>query len=155
MTAFLRFVNIILAALLAGTSFGIWIGLNPSHYSASTYLEQQLNLVGSLNTLMVLMVIFSTIVTIVVALLLKQNKVHFFVLLAAAACFLACILISRFGNMPIQQEMLTWKPDQLPSNWTAMRDEWWSLHKMRTIAELIALALIAWINIQKATEKYT
>lgn len=38
---FIRFVNLILAALLAGTNFGIWMGFNPSNYSPSTYLEQQ------------------------------------------------------------------------------------------------------------------
>jgi hypothetical protein len=36
-----RFLNIILATLLAGVSFGIWIGFNPSDLSPSTYLEQQ------------------------------------------------------------------------------------------------------------------
>jgi hypothetical protein len=48
--AFIRFVNIILAALLAGTSFGIWIGLNPKSYSPTTYIEQRKNLVSSLTS---------------------------------------------------------------------------------------------------------
>ncbi|MBK9271911.1 MAG: hypothetical protein IPM48_09950 [Saprospiraceae bacterium] len=58
--------------------------------------------------------------------------------------FASCIFISRFGNLPIQTEMLNWRTDSLPDNWISLRDKWWSLHIMRTVAELIALALVAW-----------
>lgn len=42
---FIRFANIILAALLVGTSFGIWIGFNPLNYSPST-LVLRINICG-------------------------------------------------------------------------------------------------------------
>lgn len=141
---FIRFINLILAALLAGTSFGIWVGLNPDNYSPSTYLEQQQQLVLSLNTLMVSLVITATIVTIISAFLQRENKTTFVTLIIASAFFASCIFISRFGNLPIQTEMLNWKIDTLPDNWTSLRNEWWRLHIIRTVAELIALALIAW-----------
>lgn len=138
---FLRFINLILAALLAGTSFGIWMGLNPNKYSPTTYLEQQQQLVQSLNTLMVSLVIAATIVTIISAFLQRNNKSVFITLLIAAAFFASCIFISRFGNLPIQTEMLSWKTDSLPDNWTILRDKWWTLHIERTVAELIAFRL--------------
>ncbi|MEZ4926947.1 MAG: DUF1772 domain-containing protein [Saprospiraceae bacterium] len=151
-TTFIRVVNIIVASLLAGTSFGIWMGMNPANYSASTYLEQQQNLVRSLNTLMVSLVFLATIITLVSAFMQRKNRAVFITLLIAAVCFASCILISRFGNLPIQQEMLDWRSDSLPENWTALRDKWWSLHIMRTIAELLALVLVAWASVQKQTE---
>lgn len=146
-----RFTNIFLAALLAGTSFGIWIGLNPMNYSPATYLEQQQLLVQSLNGVMVALVIVATIVTITSAFLQRQNKTIFYVLLIAATFFALCIFISRFGNLPIQNEMLSWSADSLPNNWTELRDQWWSLHIIRTIAELIALTLVAWTLVYKRT----
>jgi hypothetical protein len=148
-TSLIRFINIVIAALLAGTSFGIWVGLNPSNYSPSTYIEQQNQLVLSLNTLMVSLVVVATLVTVVSAYLQRKNRLVSITLLLAAVSFASCILISRFGNLPIQKEMLTWNADSLPSNWTMMRDKWWSFHIMRTIAELVALALVAWASIQK------
>ena len=60
----IRFLNIVLVALLAGTSFGIWVGFNPKNYSYATYVDQQQHLVLSLNSLMVSMVIVSTLITI-------------------------------------------------------------------------------------------
>jgi hypothetical protein len=148
-TSIIRFLNIILAALLAGTSFGIWVGFSPMNYSVSTYLEQQQNLVRSLNTLMVAMVVLATLVSVASAFLQRKNKLVFVALLLAAACFASCILISRFGNLPIQQDMLTWSVDSLPADWTMLRDKWWSFHIIRTIAELMALVLVAWASIQK------
>ena len=147
---FIRFLNIILAALLAGTSFGIWVGLNPHDYSSVTYLEQQQHLVQSLNTLMVSLVIAATIVTVISALLQRNNKTVFITLLIAAVFFASCIFISRFGSLPIQTEMLNWKAESLPSDWTSLRDKWWTLHIMRTVAELIALTLIAWTTSKTA-----
>lgn len=147
--SFIRFANVIIAALLAGTSFGIWFGLNPSHYSPSTYLEQQQQLVSSLNTLMVSLVVVATLVTVTSAYLQRTNRIVFAILSFAALCFASCIVISRFGNLPIQTEMATWSVNSLPADWTDLRDKWWSYHKIRTIAELLALALVTGASIQK------
>ena len=152
MTTLIRFTNIVIAALLAGTSFGIWMGLNPENYSASTYLEQQKNLVGSLHTLMVSLVIVATIITLVSAFLQRKNRMIFLLLIFAAIFFASCIFISRLGNLPIQKEMLTWDVVSLPNNWTALRDKWWMLHVLRTIAELIALVLVSWASVMKQNE---
>jgi uncharacterized membrane protein len=146
-TSIIRFVNIILVALLAGTSFGIWIGLNPLHFSAATYLEQQQHLVISLNTLMVSLVIIATVVTIASAILQRQNKRIFVGLLFASLFLASCIFISRFGNAPIQKEMLKWSVNSMPNNWSILRDNWWRFHVMRTIVELIALVLVVWTNV--------
>lgn len=137
-----RFTNIILVALLAGTSFGLLAGLNPISYSPSTYLEQQQHLVLSLNTLMVSMVIAATLLTSASAFLQRKRKEIFLTLLFAAIFLASCIVISRFGNYPIQKEMLVWKSASMPENWEVFRDKWWSFHIMRTIVELIALILV-------------
>ncbi len=145
----IRFFNIILAALLAGTSFGIWMGFNPMNLSPSTYVEQQQNLLRSLNALMISLVILATLTTIASAFLQRKNKPAFITLLIAAAFFIGCILITRFGNLPIQNQMITWNADSLPNDWTILRDKWWSFHIMRTITELVALVLIVWTSIKK------
>lgn len=148
---FLRFLNIILAALLAGTSFGIWFGFNPTNFSASTYVEQQQNLVRSLNTLMIALVVAATAITLISAFLQRENKPVFVALLLATAFFISCMVITRFGNVPIQSEMLKWSANTLPENWTELRDIWWSFHIARTVVELIALLLVAWTTVQNKT----
>ena len=148
-TSIIQFLNIILAALLAGVSFGIWIGFNPFDLSAATFVEQQQNMLNSLRVLMVLLVFLATIITIVSALLQKNNRTVFITLIVASVFFIACILITRFGNKPIDDIVLTWNSNSLPDNWTELRDKWWSLHKMRTTAEIVALLIVTWTSIKR------
>ncbi|MGX7666675.1 DUF1772 domain-containing protein [Flavobacterium pedocola] len=149
----IRFCNILLVALLAGTSFGIWVGFNPLNYSASTYIEQQQHLIASLNTLMTALVVIATLVTIVSAFLQRQEKFTFVSLLTAAFFLASCIVISRFGNLPIQTEILSWSIASPPDNWTEMRDKWWTFHILRTVVELIALVIIAWTSVTMQHKK--
>ena len=149
-TTIIRFLNIILVALLAGTSFGIWVGLNPRDYSAATYIDQQQHLVLSLQTLLVSLVILATLVTITSAFLQRKDKKTFIASLVAACFILLCIVITRFGNLPIQKEMLTWNIHAVPEDWMVLRDQWWSFHIQRTVAELVALVLVAWTSVQRS-----
>lgn len=145
----IRFVNIILAALLAGVSFGIWIGFNPLNLSAYTYVEQQQNTIHSLNVLMTSLAVIATIITILSAFRQRKDKAVFVTLLIAALFYITCIFISALGNKPIDNFIMTWTHNALPADWTNFRDKWWLFHIMRTITELIALSLITWTSIQK------
>ncbi len=148
-TSVVRFLNVILAALLAGTSFGIWMGFNPMNFSISTYVEQQQHLLHALNTLMTCLVVLATLVTLASAFLQRKNKPVFVALLAAGIFFVACIIISRFGSQPLQNDMLVWKVGTAPRDWTSYRDKWWTFHITRTIAELIALSLVTLASIKR------
>jgi archaellum biogenesis protein FlaJ (TadC family) len=152
-TRIVRFLNIIVAALLAGVSFGIWIGFNPSVLSPSAFIEQQQNMLQSLRTLMVSFVFIATLITILSAYLQKHDKSNFISLIIAAVFFIACILITLFGNKPIDDKVITWTKDAIPNNWTELRDNWWSFHILRTIAEIIALLLVTWTSIRKDSKK--
>ena len=148
-----RFLNIIVAAILAGVSFGIWIGFNPSGLSPSTFIEQQQNMLQSLRTLMVSLVVIATLITILSAFLQKHDKSTLIFLIIAAGFFIACILITLLGNKPIDDKVITWTKDVLPNNWTELRDNWRSYHILRTIAEIIALLLVTWTSIRKDSKK--
>lgn len=150
----IRFINIIMVALLAGVSFGIWIGFNPSDLSPSTYIEQQQNMLQSLKGLLVALVIITTLITILSAFLQKISNSTFISLLIATGFLIGCILITRFGNKPIDDLVITWTKDSIPSNWTEFRDKWWSFHILRSIAEIIALFIITWTSIKKDDKKF-
>jgi hypothetical protein len=148
-TSIIRFLNIIIAALLAGASFGIWMGFNPLNLSSATYIEQQQNMIRSLNTLMVILVFGATVITIISAIFQRDDKQAFIPLLIASLFFISCILISRFGNQPINNAIMTWTSGTIPGNLSELRDKWWTFHIIRTIAELIAICLVTWASIKK------
>jgi uncharacterized membrane protein len=140
---------VIMAGLVAGIIFGVWIGFNPQHLSAATYVEQQQNAIKALNTLMPLLGLMTIILTITSAFLQRRDKGTFIVLLVAAVLLIVSGLVTRFGNQPINSIVMTWSKDSVPDNWTELRDKWWSLHIVRTLAALFAFCLIVWASIRK------
>ncbi|MGI8599392.1 MAG: DUF1772 domain-containing protein [Chitinophagaceae bacterium] len=136
------FFNLLLAAMLAGTMFGIWIGYNPIDLSASGYVEQQQNMIRQLKVLMPLLGYLTIVLTLISAFLQKQSKIVFISLLIAVTLMVVSGLITRFGNQPINDIVMTWSINSPPDNWIELRDKWSTLHMIRTNFVLFALSII-------------
>jgi len=145
----IRVLNVFIAALLAGSLFGSWLGYNPSDLSAMAYVEQQQNAIRSLNVMMPLIGLITIILTITAAFYQKKNKSVFIPLLIAAGLLVLSALVTRFGNQPINAIVMTWTKTDVPASWTELRDKWWSLHIIRTIACVVALLLITIASVRK------
>jgi Domain of unknown function (DUF1772) len=145
----IRYLNIIMAGLLAGIILGVWLGYNPKTLSISTYVEQQQSVIKALNTLMPLLGLLTTILTLTSGFLQKNNKVIFITLLIAALFLIISGLVTRLGNQPINSIVLTWNKENVPADWTGLRDKWWSFHIIRTLTALVAFCLIVWTSVRK------
>jgi len=147
-TQIIRFLNLLMAGLVAGTVFGIWIGYNPKNLSANTYVEYQQGAIKALNTLMPVLGLISTILTVIAAILQKQNQFVFVTLIIASLFLIISGLITKFGNQPINSVVMTWSKASTPINWSELRDKWWLLHKLRTLTTFISFCLIIWSNVR-------
>lgn len=59
-----------------------------------------------------------------------------------AFCFvLTSLLVTRFGNVPINQVIRTWLPDAPPDNWKALLHRWDIFHGIRTGASCLGFML--------------
>jgi hypothetical protein len=146
----LRFLNIVMAGLLAGIILGIWIGFNPETFSFSTYVEHQQGAINALNVSMPLLGLMTIILTLFSAFSQKENKAVFIILLLAAVLLIASGMITKFGNQPINKIVMTWSIATEPANWIELRDRWWTLHQLRSVCSLIAFLLIAWTSIKRS-----
>ena len=146
-TQIIRFLNLLMAGLVAGTLFGIWIGYNPKNLSVNTFVESQQGAIKALNTLMPVLGLLTIILTVFSAILQKQNQFVFVTLIIAAGFLLISGLITKFGNQPINSVVMTWSKASTPINWSELRDKWWLLHKLRTLTTFISFCLIIWSNI--------
>ncbi len=145
----IRLLNLIMAGLIAGTLFGIWIGYNPQNLSAQAYVEQQQNAINALNTLMPVLGLITIILTITSATLYKSNSTVMWTFLSAAGLFIVSGLVTRFGNQPINSIVMTWNKTAMPTTWIELRDKWWFFHTLRTATAFGAFCLICWVNIFK------
>lgn len=145
----IRFFNVLMVALVAGSIFGIWLGYNPKDLSAPTFIEQQQSAISDLNTLMPILGLITILLTLASAILHKKEKRTFIILLIATLFLILSGLTTRFGNQPINSIVMTWNMNTPPDNWIELRDKWWTYHEIRTVTALIALSLIVWVSIKK------
>ena len=138
----IRFIDLLLVALLAGTTFGIWLGFDSAGLSATTYVELQQHAIRALNTLLPATGALCIALTLILAVAARRSPRARYLLIAAAACMVAAGVVTRFGNQPITAQVMTWVANAPPANWTEFRDWWWQWHTVRTVAQVAALALL-------------
>ena len=138
----IRFVDLLLVALLVGAISGIWIGFNPAGLSPATYVEQQQHAIRALNIFMPLLGAVCIVLTIALAVLTKEDRRTRYLLIATAVCLLIAGVVTRFENQPINSIVMTWTPQAPPANWMELRDQWWRWHIVRTVAGIAALCLL-------------
>ena len=139
LTAVLRFASLLLTGLLVGAMFGIWLGFNPMHLSASAYVEMQQNAIRALNVSMPMLGLVCIVLTGVLT--FRTRGEQRVLLIAATVCLAAAGLITRFGNQPINAIVMSWSAHSPPANWADLRDLWWRWHIARTALGVLAFAL--------------
>jgi len=142
LSAMIDFTNVLLAALLVGAMFGVWLFLNPAGSDAVLYIALQQQGIKGLDTTMPALGAGTILATILAAVLGRGDGTRFRLLIAAAACLVVAGLITRFLNQPINAIVMTWHRDAPPANWTRLRDEWWRWHLIRLAAGLGGLSLL-------------
>ena len=135
-----QLMAILLIALIAGSTFGIWQGYNPTLYSQDTFLEVHRGAVHGLNTLLPLMGLATMILTLVLTLRTGRHTAVRGLYWTTLALLVLAGLITRFGNQPINAMVMTWTADSMPENWVDIRDSWWFWHTIRTLVSIAALA---------------
>ena len=138
------FADVLLAALLVGVMFGIWLTFNPAGLTARVYITLQQQAIRTLNNVMPVLGAVTILLTVLAAaaIVRRGDSTRFGLLAVAAVCFLTGGLITRFLNQPINAIVITWHTDAPPANWTRMRDEWWRWHLARLSAGLGGLSLL-------------
>ncbi len=136
------FTSLLLAALVVGTMFGLWLGYNPWDLSPGAYVEQQQHAIRALNVTMPVLGSLTAFLTLASAILARQNPRQTLLLLAAFGCFVTAGLVTRLLNQPINAIVITWAAAAPPDNWTELRDAWWRWHSLRTVFGVIGLSLL-------------
>lgn len=145
------FSNLLLASLVVGTMFGIWLGYNPTVLSAAVYVAQQQQAIRALNVTMPVLGGVTVLLTIIAAVLARSDRTRLTLLVAAAVCFVAAGLITRFLNQPINAIVMTWSVDAPPANWMQLRDDWWRWHVLRMGVGIGGLCLLIAATLRRAS----
>ena len=147
----IAFANLLLAPLVVGTMFGIWLSQNPIELGATVYVSQQQHAIRALNVAMPVLGGVTALLTIAAAVLARSDRTRRILFIAAAVCFVAAGLITRLLNQPINAIVMTWSVDAPPENWMQLRDDWWRWYVLRMAAGVIGLCLLIAATLKSAS----
>ena len=148
-----QLMAILLIALIAGSTFGIWQGYDPALYSPGTFVEVHQGAVRGLNTLLPMMGFATIVLTLVLTLRSDRHTAVRGLYWTTLALLILAGLITRLANQTINAMVMTWTADAMPGNWTEIRDSWWFWHTVRTLVSIAALAGLATASVAARTER--
>src|SRR5579872_6016157 len=125
------FADVLLAALLVGAMFGVWLMLNPARRNAGLYITLHQQGIRTLNTALPAFGAATVILSIAATVLAYDQSARFSLLAVSAVCFAAAGMITRLQNQKINAIVITWNSDAPPANWRNVSDEWLRWHVIR------------------------
>ena len=146
-----RFLQLYLGSLVVGTMFAVWVGYDPRGLTYATFVEQHQNAVSGLNTLIPALGALLILLTLLLVYLLREQSGQRWPLLAGALCFVGAGLATRLGCQPINALVDTWTTEDPPSDWQALRADWWHYHLLRLGSGAIGFALVLWAALRSRT----
>ena len=145
-----NFINLLLAALVVGSMFGVWLIFNPAGLDASSYVAFQQQGIRRLNKPMPLLGAATILFTVVAAVVGVRDGRRPGLLVASIVCFIVAALTTRFLNQPINAVVMTWNSSAPPDAWANLRDAWWRWHLLRMAAGLVGFCLLLVATLEQA-----
>ena len=146
-----RFVHLLLFALVVGVFWGTWFSLSRSlaALTPQTFLEVGHAMIANLGGPMAILLPAAILSALPVLVgLYRRHRRGFYLMVAGFALLLVALVITLTVNVPIDRAIDQWTVETLPANWSASRDRWQTYHTARTFASLAgfgcALAAILW-----------
>ena len=138
-----RLVNLILAGLLAGNEFGGWVAVHPALGSlpASEHVRAEQAVYRRYGKIMPFFMT-STIVSAIPVLSLTGDRksTAFRFTLSGTGCFVAMLLITLAGNVPINRRLLDLPPQEVSyDEFLELRKRWDRLHTLRNLLNIAGL----------------
>jgi uncharacterized membrane protein len=74
---------------------------------------------------------------------LARNRGSSRLTLAGMVCFIAMLISTLLGNVPINNRVLELAPDETsPESWQELREQWDRLHTLRILLNVVGLSLL-------------
>lgn len=138
-----RFVNLVLAGMLAGNEFGTWAAVHPSleKLSPPARIRAEQEVTRRFAAIMPAWM-GSTVVSCVLALLFSRGLTGSRSTLLGTACFVGMLASTRIGNVPINNRVLEIDPEKEQEEFAELRERWDRLHTLRVVLNVAGLGFL-------------
>ena len=141
-TSALQLTSIMLLSLILGTVFGIWRGYDATAYAPATFVEMHQGAVRGLNVILPLFGLVTLLITASLGVLSRDRPGVLWLYGLAFVAIAIAGLVTRFGNQPINEQVMGWTVTNFPADWMAIRDRWTSLNAVRVVSSFAGELLL-------------
>jgi len=137
-------VALLATGILAGTFFYATSNVLPTFWEVPTnvHLAFRVALMRHNALNMQLLMAAAIVASLWFGITVRQQKVPFVFATIAILLTIATLMITRFGNVPINMEVKTWLPTAPPANWLAIMKTWDSYHSARTATAIASFLFV-------------
>jgi len=136
------FAAMLSVGLLAGASFAVSLYFNPAGMPAAFYVETMQHAIRAFIVPLPALLILGLFFTIISTYLARDDRGSFWLLIVTSLCLISVGLITAFGNVPINNQILTWNISSPPSDWMDLGAKWLRFHMTRTILQICGFGFL-------------
>ncbi|HYD60102.1 MAG TPA: anthrone oxygenase family protein [Noviherbaspirillum sp.] len=141
-------LTLLLSGLIAGFffAFSADVNLATAELAAADYVhvQQLINLKVRNSAFAIVYFGAAVVPAILLAVTWRQGRTGWYLTAAAGyVLYLAAFFITREINVPINNELATWNPQQAPASWVLMWTRWNEANLIRTIISMASFACYA------------
>jgi len=133
-----QFIALAATGLLAGAFVYGLLNVVPTFYEVplSVHLSYRTQLMNHNSITMQSLMVASIVTPLWYAYVGRSSPLVSVFAVVSGLLALTCLLVTRFGNVPINQQIKTWSPDALPGNWMTLLHTWDHFNLVRSLAAL-------------------
>ncbi len=150
-----RFVNLLLAGMLAGNEFGTLAGVHPAldRLNAAENIRAEQEITRRYGRLMPFWM-GAVIVSCLPTLAVSRGR-SFGSTLAGTLCFAAMLAVTLTRNVPINERILALSAQTDAEEFTRLRADWDLLHTVRVSLDVAGLAFLILGSLEASGHKFT
>lgn len=133
-----QFIALISAGLLAGAFMYGLVNIIPTFYEVpvSVHLQYRIQLIRHNTITMQTLIILSIFAPLWYAGMSRYSPRITVPAVISSLLALTCLLVTRFGNAPINQQIKTWTIGNMPDDWLTILHTWDQYNLVRSLAAL-------------------
>jgi hypothetical protein len=135
-------VAVILAAVVAGIAVAHVVQWPARREAAALPIERTQRVVSRYGAVMGLVEALALIALIAALVRLPAGSTEMWLVGAAALCVALMMGVWAAWLRPLNATITAWQPDALPVDWEEQHARWATLHRVRVVLAILALALL-------------
>jgi uncharacterized membrane protein len=138
-------VSLILVMLVTGVFWGTWFTLTRSlsDFPPDNFIRIGKTIIANVAMPMRILMPATLVVLGWLCFSTFRLRPSFYFFVAALILMVITLIITVGVEVPIDNEINTWTPETIPSNWTELRSTWDKFHTLRTLTSILSFVSLS------------